>query len=57
MTTPEDFKNKMQQLTKDYGHDAEALHSEMDRLMCEVLTEHGYNEGVEIFRDSDIYYC
>lgn len=54
--SPEIFEIKMKELVDKYGHDPEALHIEMDGLMCQVLEEHGYNAGVEIFEDSDIWY-
>ena len=54
--SPENFEMKMKEFVDKHGHDRDALHSAMDDLMCQVLKEHGYNAGVEIFENSDIWY-
>ena len=54
--TPDEFTVKMKELKDKYGTDREALHSEMDNLMCEILKAHGYTEGVELFENADIWY-
>ena len=49
MITPEEFAKRMQELkdrNPDYEEDA---HKEMDALMCMVLKELGYREGVKIW--------
>lgn len=56
MMSPENFEMKMKELVDRHGSDREALHSDMDDLMCQVLKEHGYVAGVEIFENSDKWY-
>lgn len=57
MINAEEFAKQMKELENKYGTDREALHSKMDELMCKVLTEQGFGEGIKIFEDSDIWYC
>lgn len=52
--TFEEFAEKMEKLTE---LDMERRHVEMDNLMCELLTELGYGEGVEIFEDCYKWYA
>jgi len=42
-----EFKNKMQTIADK--EDAECGHIEADKLMCELLRDFGYGEGVDIF--------
>lgn len=37
--------------------DMEAGHSDADDLMCDVLEEMGFSEGVKIFREMDKWYA
>ena len=53
--TPEVFKANMQKFADDY--DTEGAHSDADKLMCELLTELGYGEGVEIFKRMERWYA
>ena len=53
--TPEEFKNKMIELSKD--DDIEDRHINMDCLMGEVLRSLGYGEGVDIFDKTDMWYA
>ena len=52
--TPQEFKEKMEQLSK---LDTERRHIAMDDCMCELLTELGYGEGVEIFNSVTLWYA
>ena len=54
MTTPEEFAEKMEKLSE---LDTERRHIEMDGLMCVLLTELGYGEGVEIFEGCCKWYA
>lgn len=64
--TPEEFKNKMDQISKnvmelnDQNENMpqmiEMAHIQADRLMCEVLTDLGYGEGIELFKKMEKYY-
>lgn len=44
--TPKEFRDRMEELSH---LDTERRHIEMDECMCDLLTELGYGEGVEIF--------
>lgn len=49
--TPEEFKLIMQEYASFNNGDPEASHALADKLMCKVLKDLGYNEGVEIFEN------
>lgn len=55
MMTPEEFKKEMLEISK-IG-DEEAQHEIADDLMCEILKELRYEEGVEIFKEMDKWYA
>lgn len=61
--TPKEFADEMRRITDDEQHkgdpywDTEQVHIEMDNLMCEVLEDLGYGEGVEIFRNELKWYA
>lgn len=50
------FAIAMRRLNKKYYDDPEEMHYYADMLMCELLTELGYNEGVEIFKEMPKWY-
>lgn len=52
--TPEKFKQLMLDLSQD--GDNEAAHGYMDSLMCDVLIQLGYGEGVEIYKNYERWY-
>ena len=56
-TTPEIFKLKMEGLRNDLNLDKEAVHSDMDDLLCEVLIELGYEGGVNFFFSTERWYA
>ena len=39
------------------GYDIEGAHSEADDLMCQLLEELGYEEGVKIFKNAEKWYA
>ena len=53
--TPEEFKEQMAKLARI--EDQEGVHVLMDKLMCELLVNLGYEEGVEIFKATDKWYA
>lgn len=53
--TPEEFKKKMLEIKESKS--TEDKHIEADYLMGEVLKELGYGDGVEIFREMDLWYA
>lgn len=56
MNTKE-FYEKMLAIKEKYKDDPEVLHGEMDNLMCTLLKDLGYGDGVEVFNSSEIFYC
>ena len=58
--TPEEFKNEMQKIRNRLGEkyiDEEIIHAEGDDLMCKLLRELGYGEGVDVFEDMPKWYA
>lgn len=51
--TPKEFRDRMEELSH---LDTERRHIEMDACMCDLLTELGYGEGVEIFNSVTLWY-
>ena len=52
--TPIEFRDKMEELSH---LDTERRHIKMDECMCDLLTELGYGEGVEIFNSVLLWYA
>lgn len=56
VVTPEEFFNIMKKIhDNDKGYE-ENWHADMDNLMCRVLTDLGYGDGVDVFYDTDKWY-
>ena len=61
--TPKEFADEMRRITDEEQHkgdlywDTEQVHIEMDNVMCEVLEDLGYGEGIEIFRNESKWYA
>ena len=55
MMTPEEFKKEMLEISK-LG-DLEGSHKIADNLLCKILKEFGYKEGVEIFEKMTKWYA
>jgi len=55
--TPKEFKEKMQELDLTADGDCEIFHGKADELMCEMLIDLGYGEGVQIFTSADKWYA
>lgn len=59
--TPEEFKNKIEEIIKTKGSrgegDTEVCHAKMDDLLCETLIKLGYFEGVKIFMEEGKWYA
>jgi hypothetical protein len=53
--TPEEFAAKMREIL--VGVDLEDEHVEADNLMCRVLRDLGYTEGVTVFLQADMWYA
>ena len=60
MITAEEFSERMKSIRANlaaFEYDEEIAHSCADSLMMETLTELGYGEGVEIFRNMPKWYA
>lgn len=57
--TPEEFEQAMFKLEQLYGNgkDEEEFHIEGEKLMMNVLIQHGYEAGVEVFDRNPKWYC
>lgn len=55
--TPEQFKKQMEQIENEFGQDIEMAHGKADFLMCKVLSEMGYQEGIKVFEDMPKWYA
>ena len=53
--SPKEFAARMEKLAMNT--DLEGMHSDMDDLMCETLKALGYEEGIEIFENTDKWYA
>jgi hypothetical protein len=52
--SPKEFADRMRACRSP---DKEVQHCDADDLMCEVLRQLGYAEGVEVFEDMDKWYA
>lgn len=57
MISPDEFANQMEKISKDMYGDQETSHMYADSLMCYVLNQLGYQEGVEIFEKMPKWYA
>jgi hypothetical protein len=58
MMTPQEFADKMRALSvRSQSGALNRTHLEADELMCEILREWGFNEGVDIFEEMDKWYA
>lgn len=55
--TPEEFAVRMKEIMNEFDGDEELCHVYMDGCMCNLLTELGYGEGVDIFVSADKWYA
>lgn len=53
--TPKEFADKMQSI--NMPGDPEISHGLADKLMCKLLIELGYEEGIEIFEIMEKWYA
>lgn len=51
----EEFAKRMAEIAKNL--DSEVGHGEADDLLCEVLRELGYGEGIDIFESMHKWYA
>ena len=57
MTTPYDFWETMWKIKTDQDLYEETAHIVMDNVMCDLLRELGYGEGVDVFEDTPKWYA
>ena len=55
--TPTEFKEKMIEIADEFDEDEELRHIKADELMCELLADLGYGEGVEVFECMSKWYA
>ena len=57
--TPKEFAQEMRNISllSQDGGDNEIAHCDADDLLCQVLRELGYGEGVDIFEEMDKWYA
>ena len=55
--TPDEFREMMKAISEAYSTDEECGHIYADGLMCTVLEELGYSEGVKIFEEMHKWYA
>jgi 5'-deoxynucleotidase YfbR-like HD superfamily hydrolase len=53
--TPEEFAEKMKEI--EISFDPEKAHSKADDLLCAVLRELGYEDGIKIFEEMEKWYA
>lgn len=55
-TTPDQFFLQMQKIREEVGDNEAIAHARMDDLMCRVLVELGYRDGVGVFGMQEKWY-
>ena len=55
--TPQQFKEAMQKIHDEQAGDCEMCHASMDALLCKVLRQLGYHQGVDVFEDTGKWYA
>jgi len=55
--TPEEFAIRMRLLVEKHSADVEVFHIKADDLLCSMLCELGYDDGVNAFMDAPKWYA
>lgn len=55
--TPEEFESAMREIKEEHGDDPEVSHMLMDAVMVKLIESIGYNNGLDIYRNSDKFYA
>ena len=56
--TPEEFKKAMTEIKKGiHQKDLEMSHVESDELLCKILREVGYGDGIDIYEKLEKWYA
>lgn len=48
--SPKEFAERVHQIIQEEGEDYERSHTRLDELLCQVLEQNGYGDGVNIYR-------
>ena len=56
-TSPDRFAKEMKAIREEEGGDYEIAHEKMDNIMCRVLLELGYRDGVAFFNEQKKWYA
>jgi hypothetical protein len=54
--SPEEFLDEMKALKEEYPRSPEHFHRHADELICDLLVELGYKDGVEFFQKEKKWY-
>lgn len=54
--TPESFTNAMKTIHDYFGDYSRIGHEAMDDLMCSVLSNLGFGDGIDVFYSTDKFY-
>lgn len=55
--TPDEFLGHIMSLKGKYDGDTEAFHAAADDLLCKVLRQLGYKEGIEVYKETEKWYA
>ena len=53
--TPEEFYEKMLEI-KEFSKGTELVHINFDEYICDVLESYGFHKGVEVFKNTELWY-
>ena len=53
----EELVFRLKRIKDKYAGDTEMIHVEMDKLMCDILIDLGFKDGVEIIRNTNKWYA
>ena len=56
MITPKEFAEMMNEVKTNYKDDKETCHAKMDDILCMVLIDLGYEDGVMTFLRTSKWY-
>jgi hypothetical protein len=58
--TPKEFAQRMKDAYEYFWvekEDEECVHADMDNIMCDLLRQLGYGEGIDIFENTPKWYA
>ena len=54
--TPEEFYEHMLEIKEFHEDDPEQVHASFDEYICNVLRAYGFDKGVEVFENTEMWY-